>query len=375
MEFVKLDVESDAQTLADDAVGRLRSEWDGWEPNDADLEVVMVEAVAPMAQNAAEVAARMGEETFRSYGQKLIGLPYSPGTPAVASVDFVLTDNLGHTIQADTEVDIDGYAFRTIDPVTVPNGSTTALDVGVESTETGSVQNGLTGETVALITAVPWVSETTINTPPSGGADPESDSDYLNHLSRRLRLQAATLVTLQDYELLALEDPGVMRVIALRDTNRNVRVVGIGYDGLPLATEVKDRLELLYGDYREINSTVTLEDATYTEIDVTYTVKSYTGSVDPVDLEARIDAALSEWLSPSVFGSTRTFGESSGGWVNENIIRRNKLIDIISDVDGVNYVDTLTLNGSAGSLEPDGDWAMPGDVSLPTVGTLSGTVT
>src|SRR4051812_40654520 len=44
--FVTVPITTDSQTLADDAVDRLRVTWDGWEPNDGDLEVVQIEALA-----------------------------------------------------------------------------------------------------------------------------------------------------------------------------------------------------------------------------------------------------------------------------------------------------------------------------------------
>lgn len=115
-----------------------------------------------------------------------------------------------------------------------------------------------------------------------------------------------------------------------------------------------------------------MEDATVTTIGVTYAVHAYPG-YDPADLIVRIDATLEDWLESVNWGRPREFGETiTNRWLLENKVRRFKVLDLIGDVEGVDYVDTVTLSGSAGSADGSGNWDMPGTVALTTPGTMTG---
>lgn len=375
-EFVRLNVESDANTLADLAVERLTQEWDDWEPNDADLEVVQIEAIAPMAQNAAEVAARTSEADFRAFGEKLAGIPYVQGFAAVAWVNFILTDNLGHLIPGETtEIDIDGYAFKVLEDTWTTPGSLEQLNVAVECTTTGSAQNDLEGNSLSLITSLSFVSDVTISLSPEGGADAEDDPTYMNRLNRRLQLSSSTLVTLRDFELMGLDDPAVFRVVAIREAPRTVRVTAIGTDGLALPTLVKDRLIEMYEGYREANTIVLVENAEYTTIGVQWFTHVYPGW-DLEDVNARITASLTEYLSPLAWGSTKNFGDfgSPGAWINETFVRKNKIIDLIGDIEGVDWTENVWIDGDQGEANAELDWMMPGPVALPLPGVIWGQV-
>src|SRR4051794_5507225 len=134
-QFVSVPITSDSQTLADDAVEVLRDRWEGWEPNDGDLEVVQIEALAPMAQNAAETASRVFPAIFRAYGTDLVGVSYENGTRASTTVTFTLTDTDGHAIPAGSEIDVDGFSFATDAEVVVAPGLDVAAAVPVTATE------------------------------------------------------------------------------------------------------------------------------------------------------------------------------------------------------------------------------------------------
>jgi hypothetical protein len=374
-EFVRFEVESDAQTLADRAVDRLRAEWEDYEPNDGDLEIVTIEAVAPMAQNSAESFGRVTPAIFRAFGEKLVGVPYEQGTQAVGTVTFMLVDSLGHVIPAGTEVDIDGYAFATIDPVSVPSGDSIASGVSVEATLVGAAQNGLAGEAVAMITALAFVEDVTLDDPTEGGADPDTDEVYQNNLTRELQLGAKTLVTARDYELMGLSVDGVFRLVVTANTeDRVVTVVPMDEVGEAVSTAIKDRLEELYTEYRLATWELVITDATYTPVNVIYAIKPEEG-FDHDDLMVRVEAQLTLWLSPEMHGRPKNFGDpGSARYKLEPVIRRNKLIDLIGDVDGVDYVDDVTITAGAGTVDGDGNLTLPGAVPLPTPGTIEGGV-
>jgi hypothetical protein len=371
--FIKVPFTSDADTLADRAVDRLRVEWPGWEPNDGDMEVVQIEALAPMAQNAVETA--VPPAAFRAILERLHGVLRLAGTPATTTVTLLFADADPHTVDAGYEVQIDGVAFTTD---TAATGTSPLAAVPVTATVIGTVANDLPGDVVAPGGALAFVSDITVDTPTTGGTDPEDDDDYQDRGSRELELQAKTLVTTRDYELDAIDQPGIGRAVATANTTtRTMTVTVTGEDGHAAASGDKTALAASFEEFRLSNWTVAIADPTYTTINVTYTVKAYPG-FDAVDLEARVDAALAAALDPAASGRPRSFADTSEvttRWVIDPKIRRNKLIDAIGDVDGVDYVDTLTLSGSAGSADTDGNWNMPGTVPLPLPGTFTGTVT
>lgn len=373
-DFVRVEVTTNPSQLADDAIARLQARWPEWTPNDGDLEVVQIETLAPMAADAAETASRVPAAVFREYGTTINGVPYESGQPAVTTVTITLTDTDGHTIPGGSEFELDGYAFTVdVDQIVAP-GDDTATGVNVSSTTLTSAANDLAGSVTTPITMPAWVEDIVVDTPTSGGADPEDDVAYQDRLSRDLQLQAKTLVTTRDYELMALDDAAVGRVIALADSTRHVTVVVTGLDGEPVSTAVKDRLVELYAKYRLVNTIVTVADATYTTVNVTYSVKPYSG-YDAVDLVARIDARLAEWLSPTEWGLPQSGDPGTAlSAYTDAVVRRNKLIDIIADVEGVDYVDTLTITGSAGTVDGNGNLTMPGSIALPHPGTFTGTV-
>ncbi len=373
-DFVRVEVTTDAQTLADEAIDRLKLIWANWDPNDGDLEVVLIEALAPMAQNAAEVAAIVPAAIFRAYGTALVGIAYADGSPASALTSWTLSDALGHTIPAGTEIAIDDYAFTVDQDRVVAPGATTALAVPVTASVDGTEANALTGGLVQMLSALAWVQGVALDAPTSGGTDAQTDADYEQSLAHVLQLQAETLVTTRDYEIKALEQAGVARAVALHNGDRAVSVTVTGAGGLAVSTTIKNALLATLTDplRRLVNTTVTILDPTYTTVNVSGTVTIYPGYTT-ADVAARVNEALAVFLSPSVWGKPTNFIDAAapGGWINDPVVRRNKLIDYIGNVDGVDYVATLSITGSAGTVNAGGDLTMPGTVALPLSGAFT----
>jgi hypothetical protein len=371
--FVALEFTTDSQTMADDAVDRLQTLWPGWTPNPGDPEVIQIETLAPMAENVGEATVLVPPAIFRSYGTKLIGREYQAGESATSTVTFNLVDTDGHTIQAGFEMDIDGYSFTTDVDQFVPVGSDSATGVGVTSVEQTALANELPGDSVTPITASAFVSDIVLETPTGGGSDPEDDDEYQSNLSADLLLQAKTLVTTRDFEIWALSYTGVGRALAVHTTDRQVDLTLTDEAGANVPAPLKAQLDADLDEWRLVNTVLAINDPTRTTINVTYSVKALPG-YDPVDLELRINAMLTDLLSPVTWGIPKA-GEQGATpqWINEPIVRTNVLIDRIADIEGVDYVDTISITGSAGSAVAAG-WQMSGTYPLPQIGTLTGTI-
>lgn len=369
--FVQLPMTTDEQTLADEAVEALRAAWPDWEPNDGDIEVVQIEALAAMFANATQLAAQMPEAALIAYGTKLLGIPFGAGTPAATTCEFTVESDVGYTIPASSQLAIDGFAFDvTNDVVFAPDGATTQSAL-VTAAENSSSYNGLVGANVVGVSLPAFVVNITVDAPTAGGVDPQTPDDYAGDLSLELQLTSRAIITLPDYEIAAEALPGIERAYAQTDDARNVTVTLLGDGGTVVSDELKDQLAAIYQADRLVNVTVGLADPTFTEIDVDWAVVAYL-NYDATDLETRINATLAEALSPSLYGS-QPAGDISGGppsWTNDPTIRAMKLVQVVGDVQGVDYVTALSINGGADF----DDFTMPGEVALPTPGTMTGTV-
>jgi hypothetical protein len=371
--FIDVPIETDEQTLADQAVDNLRNTWPDWEPNDGDLEVVQIETLAPMAAEAARAASVMPGAAFRAILAKLHGVDEELGSAATTTLTFTMTDTAAHTITAGTEVDVDGVAF-TVDSDT-PTAALSVPGVPVTASVIGVVGNGLAGDVVTLITSLAFVAGAAVDTPTAGGTDPESEQDYEDRGSRELQLQAKTLVTARDYELMGLSVDGIGRITATSDpTTRTVEVTVATAEGEVVPTPIKTTLDDLYQEYRLSTWTVSEGDPTYTTIDVTFAIHPYPG-YDTVDLLTRANAALTDWLDPANWARPREFGDAvTTRWYNEPRARINKAIDLLGDVEGVDYVDSISFTGDVGTVQTNGDWLLAGTVALTRPGTMSGSV-
>jgi hypothetical protein len=347
--FIDVEFSTDEQTLADDAVASLQTSWPSWEPNDGDLEVVLIETLAAMASDVASIAANVPATIFQEYGSSLLGVQYQPGVGASTTVTFTLIDAVGYVIPAGTEIDIDGYAFAVDADKIVSPGSSSAASVPVTCVTEGTEANGL-GDVASMISALSFVTAVVADADTAGGTAAETDAEYLDRLNLVLRLRAQSLVTARDYELFALQQDGISRATASTTAARAVTVTVTDVDGEAVSAGIKTALAASYALYKLVNVVPTIVDPTYVTVPLTYVVKAYSG-FDKVELKTRIDDVVTAYLDPAVWGLPQTIGDiDSTVWQNDPIIRLNKLIDLIGSVNGVDYVDTISLTGASNLL-------------------------
>jgi hypothetical protein len=369
--FIEVPIETDADTLADNAIDVLQAQWEDWEPNEGDLEVVQIEALSQMAADVADVAAIMPNAAFEAILERLFNVVPQDGTPATGAVTFNLVDTTANLIPAGTEVDIDGFAFSVDDDTPTVAGSATVVGVPVTANDNDTDANGLTGETVTLVGVLAFVSDVSLVGTTSGAVDPETEQEYLDRGSQALELQAITLVTAHDYEIMAQSDPRVGRAVATDDrTNRRITVTASQADGSVIDAATKTSLAALFDSYRQTTWQVVLGDATNTTINVTFQIHVYPSFDAPTVISAAADA-VTVFLDPTTWGSNLSTPSPTPDV--EPRVRKNKLIDVIGSVTGVDYVIDLTITGSAGSVQSNGDWLMPGIVPIPSPGTITGT--
>jgi uncharacterized phage protein gp47/JayE len=361
MAFVDVPIISDSETLKQNALDSLTS--NGWTPESGDPEVVVVEALAPAAQNAAEVAAQVPAAVFRKFGTDLAGVPYLAGAPAEAETTWtVVDDGAAHTVPAGTAVQIGGVPFETVNDTPVAAHATSVTGVLVRAIEDGAAGNGLTG-TAGLVNSIAWVNTVTLTSTSSGGADAESDTAYQDRL--RAELQAAgPPVTDADFAVKALATPGVGigRATAQTTDPRTVAVAVTDIDGQPLTSPDKTAISDHLQAKREANFVVTVQDADYNYLTVAYSFHPADGYVAET-VQDSIDAALRAFLNPAIFGARPASDPqaTANAWSNTTTIYASVITALIQDTQGVGHVGTVTLNGSTG------DYTLTGTMPLPAV--------
>lgn len=142
-----------------------------------------------------------------------------------------------------------------------------------------------------------------------------------------------------------------------------VTIAVVSEQGTALSAVVKTQVGTYLQGMREVNFIIHVVDPTYTNIDVNFQVVANTG-FELVDLGARCRAAVSSYLSPATWAGG---GDTPPTWrKSDNVVRYLEVAEVLNRVDGVNYVDTLTINGGGVNV------VLAGVAPLPTVGAVTG---
>jgi uncharacterized phage protein gp47/JayE len=382
-EYVHPPIPVDAVELREQAFDALRARVEGWEPADGNLDTWIIEAVAELAAQLGETVSDVVRAIFRYYGAKIASIEPIDATSATGSTDWTLIDDAGYTIPAGTVVAqaVDGelVAFEVEADVVVPAGSTSASDVGIVALEPGAKASGLTGE-LELIDPLDFVVGVELTAQTTGGADGESDEEYLVRLVEELRLMAPRPIVTEDFATMArtriAEVDRALAVNGYNPTNgtsgneKTVAVFVTDETGEPVSTAGKQAAaDLLQGE-REVNFVVHVADATYSTVDVTFTATAWPG-VDPDVVEEAAEAALAEFLSPARWGQP-TYGEARG-WEKEDKVRYLDVAHAVKNVEGLRHLTSLTI-GLNGGAQGENDLTLPGEAPLTRPGVIAGTV-
>lgn len=149
------------------------------------------------------------------------------------------------------------------------------------------------------------------------------------------------------------------------DVERMVTVAAIDEDGEPVSSGIKATGDAYLEDMREANFVVHIVDPTYTAVDVAFTATALP-EYDTASVEADAEAAVADYLDPATWGTPREGDQAE--WRNATVVRLLEVAEVINAVDGIDYIDTLTIEGAAAN------YTLPGAIPLPTAGTIAGTV-
>lgn len=387
MAFIEVALSISEEQLAQEALGRLKALIEekgivGWEPSEADLEIIMLAVIANMASDAASIVAVVLPAIFRRYGTKLLQLAYNEGANATAASRWTVVPSTGmRTIPAGTTIEAGGVGFSVQSDTEIPPEAAT-VTLEVVAVERGTAYNGITGvaeQSTPLdwVTAVELVGETT------GGADQETDEEYEARLASELSLTSRAPITAADFATKALNVPSgilptgieVGRATAIDGYNpetgtynngRTVTVYVTDKQGHALTTEAMKVLAEWLASFQLLNFLVFVRAATYTPVYVSYQAHILPG-YSPEAVTANIDSTLLGYLNPANWGAAvlgaRTWLNATQGFA---IVRFNKLLGVIENVPGVDYVPPggLAIGVTPGPTET-GDLTLAGPAPLP----------
>lgn len=157
---------------------------------------------------------------------------------------------------------------------------------------------------------------------------------------------------------------------------RAVTIVSIDRAGEAQSSPIKTAVMAYLQELREQNFEIYSLDPEYTTVDVQYEVTGQRGFSE-LDLKARVESALANYLDPAVWGMPDAgSGLSARDWVNKPVIREYELSTVINNVIGIDFIDPggLTFGVQGGSMSSD-DLTMSGVAPLPRAGNITGTVT
>lgn len=404
-DYLEPPIEGDPTAKYATIVAYLQSVWPGWQPptGHANLDDQIAIAVADLSASDEQTFSAASTDAFRWFGLNLV--PDGQPEEAVAATSTVTivpgTGAALQTIPAGTTYGIavagDLVGFEVVSDQTFASPAVNLTAVDVVADRTGTVGNDLTGA-LQQVDSLGFVASVTFEAPTSGGLDEEPTPTFLDRLRALLQLQAPRPIIPDNFAVMARNIAGVERAVAIDGYDpadhasydpadpstwkeRFVTVSAIDAAGEDVGATIRGQIDTYFnGDAtlgirgkRETNFKVVVAAPTYTTIDVMWTAVAWP-TWAPADVRAAGNAALSSYLSPSIWGQP-TFGEQRG-WENLRQVTIDGLYAVLRSVEGLRNVTALTFRIAGGSLAgtPVTLTGSPGPV-LTRPGTMTGTVT
>jgi Baseplate J-like protein len=362
----------------------LEEQFPGWTASLGGLPLALMEVFAEWASTTISSARDVPKSIFKFFGS-IVNIPPLDSTHAVGVATVVAKPGMSGTLYASTELALADVAFSVDSDTAVGIGGTAF--VSITAVEEGAGGNDLSGtaELLDTLSGTDWILSITVSTDTAGGADEEDLDAYLDRLSGELELLSPRLILPGDFELFARRRASsiVSRIVALDGydpdtaTHNNERTVGVcavGATGEPLTGPNKTYLVGLLEAEREMNFIVKAFDPTYTSVGFYYSVHKVPNiDISVPSLLASCDAALSEMVDPSIFGSV-PYGDSDD-LVATPLLRYLEVAEALNRVEGVWHLNELmmgivnvgvTVDATADTLTIAGHGAANGDTCVIT---------
>jgi uncharacterized phage protein gp47/JayE len=339
----------------------------GWVPREGHTEVVIMESLALEISELIVAINRVPGAVVAAI-LLLAGVDRDYGAAPTATVTFTLGDTLGHTIPGGTRLHLplDGDVTITflVEPpgLTVAPGSSTGTVSVIADTNTGRANGTAIGTRLLPADPLPFIESVELDTAVADGRDPETDDEWRDRGVTRLSRLSDALVIPRHFEAAALERAEVERAVAIDlwdptdvgdpgDHPGHIAVAVLGENGAALSTEAKDAIEQALEAAAVAILDVHVVDVTVDTVPVSTQVHESAGYTQAAVTEA-VQDAITAYIDPMT-------------WAWGGVIRLNELISLIDQVDGVDYVVSVTIDGVAAN------YTIVGPATLPDAGVVT----
>jgi uncharacterized phage protein gp47/JayE len=338
----------DPQAVFDSALASAQAALPTWVPRNGNVEVVLMEALSIAVADAVYSLNRIPPVVLEAV-LGLYGVPRGLGDQAVGAVTITFDDIRSLEIPAGSVLQdpTTGLGLYVRDTTTVTEVDT--ITAVVVATDTGAAANQIpVGTSLDMIDVVPYAVEAVLSTAMSGGTDPEDDAAYYDRAATVFARVTSSLVVPTHFTAFALEDTRVLRAATV-DQYAPGGTVGLDLGHVTvyvygaqqqIPAPVRAELQASMQALSSAMLTVHVEPAAITTQAVDVTVVALAGyAVGEVD--AAIVTALGVYLNTD-----------SWAWGGDVIV--NEIITVVSNVEGVDYVSTVTVPAGTIAVGIDG---------------------
>lgn len=359
--YVDLTVyDEDPVSILNDILSSARGLLPGWQPEAGQIEVVLAEAFANRTSQLAAAINRLPSATTEVLLQ-LFGVTRSDGANATATLDIQLFADTtlyeGTQFLYYDEGEARSFVFKLDDDLAGVAGLNSGVAVTADSVGTAYNSSTAVGRGLALLTSNDRFESAVFATNPTTGLDAETDQEYFTRGTTLLASYTTASATASQIKFYVSSNKNYVNRVEVfnrrRYRDRDTTAAGYGtHDGAMLIA-VADRVstgasagvevpvsannlsDLYTSVVERIPSGLTVDvmSAELASVDVTVTVVKKSGTVAST-VRSDIEAALAAYLDPNVWD-----------W-SQNVVRQNELIALIDGVSGVDYIQSLTLDGT-----------------------------
>lgn len=223
MSYIGVSTETDPDVLTTAAEQYLMANIPGWVPNDSNLEIWLITALAQMLATSRDVASIVPDMIFEYFGTTIANLPPISASQSEVQGTITVQDNAGYDIPAGIQFGFQATGstlviFRTLNDTVILPGGDTAVNVIMMAEIAGSASNGLTGA-MTIIDPLVFITSCVATTTSEGGVDAETSTAYLPRLVAELQLLAPRPILPNDFAVLATSIAGVYRALGVDGYN------------------------------------------------------------------------------------------------------------------------------------------------------------
>lgn len=341
----------------------------GWVAREGNTEVLLMEAIAlGIAENVAAINRLPGAVVEAIL--QLASVARDFGAPAIATATLTVADGLGYTIPTGTRFYLQLANGTTVvflaqapDAQIAPGDTSVTVSL-ISQINTAAANGVAAGARLVLADQLHMVQSIELASTVAGGRDPETDVAWRDRGVARLQRLSDALVVPRQFNAFIDEDPRIGRVMTIDLWDGSVGSPhAVGADpghitccvldptGLALTTPNLTDLQNQAQAKAAAMLVVHVINATLDTINVVASIRTAAGYT-PATVAANVVATVRDYVDPLT-------------WAAGAPSRHNEFISIIDQVAGVDYVVSVTLNGSGGDIA----------ASVPKALPLAGTVT